>query len=124
MVPDGDEIISFFEIPLMVLNEVFMGTPKRNGMEFDCQRNGMRFDFEHECILDHKGFRYSCQIKNISISGALVCAKDFPPGHLQLGDTCALLLCTDPTVIHGEYTSRVTRLEPSKIGLFFLGMAF
>ena len=90
----------------------------------DCKRNGVRVDVEHECLLYHNGVKYPCLMKNISISGALVCALDFPPTTLQVGDTCGLLLSTDLTMSPGEYTSRVARLEPSNVGLHFLGLAF
>lgn len=101
-----------------------MDSPIRNGMRVDCERNGMRLDCEHKCLLHHKGIMYQGQMKNISISGALVCALDFPPDTIQLGDTCGLLLNTDHTLCPGEYSSRVTRLEPSKIALHFLNISF
>ena len=90
----------------------------------DYKRNGTRVDYEHECLLHHNGIKYPCQMKNISISGALVCAQDFPPSTVQLGDTCALSLCTDPALSSGKYTSKVTRLGPTKLGLYFLSIAF
>jgi hypothetical protein len=63
-------------------------------------------------------------MKNISISGALVSAVDFPPESVQLGDTCSLFLSTNPTMCPGEYTSKITRLGPSKLALQFLGITF
>jgi PilZ domain-containing protein len=87
-------------------------------------RNGMRLDCDNKCLLHHNGIMYPCQMINISISGALICAMDFPPATIQLGDTCDLFLNTNPTSCPGKYSSRVTRLEPSKIALHFLSIAF
>jgi hypothetical protein len=98
--------------------------PTKHNKIFDCKRNGIRVDVEHECLLDHNGIKYPCLMKNISISGALVSALDFPPDTLKVGDTCGLLLSTDLSLTPGEYTSRVARLGPSNIGLHFLGLDF
>jgi hypothetical protein len=108
----------------MARNEAYLDSPTRNGVKVDCERNGLRLDCDHKCLLHHNGIMYPCQMKNISISGALVCAFDFPPDTILLGDTCGLLLSTEPTLCPGEYSSRVTRLEPSKIALHFLSIAF
>lgn len=101
-----------------------MSSPIRYSMRDDCKRNGMRLNCEHTCLLYHNGIMYPCQMKNISISGALVCALDFPPDTIQLGDTCDLFLNTNPTFCPGKYSSRITRLEPSNIALHFLSIAF
>ena len=95
-----------------------------NDMRVDCKRNGIRFNFEHDCLLHHNGIKYPCRMKNISISGALVSALDFPPETIKLGDTCGLLLCTDLAMSPGEYTSKITRIETSKVALHFLGLDF
>lgn len=86
-------------------------------------RNGLRVGCDDKCLLRHNGLSYQCLLENISISGALVCLQDFKQAAIQVGDTCGLLLCTDPTVCPGEYTSRVTRLGASKIALHFLDIA-
>jgi PilZ domain len=93
-------------------------------MGYDCQRYGTRVDHERKCYLSHNGVKYSCHMKNISISGALVCVPDFPLHPIQSGDTCGLFLTAEPTQAPVEYMSRVARLESSKIGLQFLGMTF
>jgi hypothetical protein len=108
----------------MARNEASLDSTTRNGIKIDCERNGLRLDCDHKSFLHHNGIMYPCKMKNISISGALVCALDFPPATIQLGDTCGLLLNTDPTLCPGEYSSKVTRLEPSKIALHFLSIAF
>lgn len=95
-----------------------------NGMKVGCRRHGTRVDYEHDCLLQHNGINYPCKMVNISLSGALVSAQDFPIADIQLGDTCALLLCADPTTGIGEYTSRVTRLGPSIIAVYFLSIDF
>lgn len=86
-------------------------------------RKGLRVSCDDKCLLRHKGINYPCQLENISISGALVSVPDFPKTAIQLGDTCGLLLCTDPALCPGEYTSKVTRLGPSEIALHFFDMA-
>jgi hypothetical protein len=64
-------------------------------------------------------------MKNISISGALVTAENFPPSTIQIGDTCGLSLNGNLSLIHGGgYTSKVTRLDQSNIGVHFLSIAF
>lgn len=64
-------------------------------------------------------------MKNISISGALVCTENFPPSAIKIGDTCGLSLNGDLSLINcGGYTSKVTRLEQSHIGVHFLSLAF
>ena len=93
-------------------------------MKVVCERNGVRVNIEHACLLQHKGIKYPCMMKNISISGSLVSALDFPPVTIQVGDMCSLFLSTNPTVCPGEYTSRITRLGPSIIALHFLGITF
>ncbi|MDD2850334.1 MAG: PilZ domain-containing protein [Desulfuromonadaceae bacterium] len=97
---------------------------KKNSVKVDCKRNGTRFACEHECNLHHNGAVYACQMKNISISGALVSAENFPPEAIQIGDTCALSLSNDVMANPGRYTSKITRLESNKIGVRFLSIAF
>jgi len=86
-----------------------------------CKRNGVRFDVEHDCTLYHNDIKYPCKTKNISFSGMLISAQDFPPESLKLGDTCSLSLSTDPAKEVGDYSSKVTRIGISNIALCFLG---
>jgi hypothetical protein len=95
-----------------------------NSTRVDCKRNGLRIDYERECVLKHNGTKYSCLMKNFSISGVLVSEPNFPPAAIRLGDTCSLSLCADPTAKSVEYNSRVTRLDPSNIALYFLNVVF
>ena len=89
----------------------------------DCKRNGTRFDCEHECHLVHNGTLYQCQMKNISISGALVCAEHFPPPTIKIGDTCRLSLKSEQSVDYGGgYASKITRFDTSLIGVHFLSI--
>lgn len=90
---------------------------------YDSVRKGLRVDCGDRCFLHHNGEKYSCTLENLSISGALVWARDFPPPALRKGDHCGLLLCSDPEVCPGEFTSEVTRLEPSRVALHFLDIA-
>ena len=101
-----------------------MHSQTRVGTRDVCERNGTRIDCEHECLLYHNGINYPCLMKNISISGALVCAVDFPPATIQVGDTCHLELRKYPALSPGKYTSKVTRLGHSKIALYFLSITF
>ena len=87
-------------------------------------RKGLRVGCNDKCLLHYNGITYQCLLENISISGALLLVCDLPPATIHLGDTCGLLLCTDPTVCPGEYKSRVTRLGPSRIALRFLDVTF
>lgn len=87
-------------------------------------RNGIRVSCDDKCVLSYNGINYQCMLENISISGALVCERDFPPVAIRVGDSCGLLLCTDPALCPGKYTSRVTRLAPSRIALHFTALDF
>jgi hypothetical protein len=88
-----------------------MGTSTRNGIRIDCVS---------KCVLQHKGVTYPCLLKDISISGVLICGIDFPPSTIQIGDVCGFFLCSDPKVCSIEYASRVTRLGSADIALNFL----
>ena len=102
-----------------------MNSLPRTGVKVDCKRNGTRFDCEHECHLFHNGTSYQCRMRNISISGALIWGDNFPPSTIKIGDTCGLSLNSDLSLIQGGgYTSKVTRLEQSNIGVHFLSIAF
>jgi hypothetical protein len=63
-------------------------------------------------------------MKNISISGVLVSAHDFPPANLTLGDTCSLSFSNNTISTIGEYESKVTRLGLSMVALNFLGLTY
>ncbi len=89
-----------------------------------CRRNGTRVDYEHDCLLHREDAGYSCKILNISLSGALVSALNFPTHEIRPGETCALLVCSDPNSNFSEYTSRITRVGPSIIALQFLRIGF
>lgn len=89
-----------------------------------CRRNGTRVDYGHACLLRHNGKEYPCRMVNVSLSGALISAHNFPLANVQAGDLCALFLCTDPALSFEEYTSRVTRTGPSIIALSFLRIDF
>ena len=95
------------------------------GVEVESEPTEARFDCNHECHLFHNGILYPCCLKNISISGALVYADNFPPSAMKIGDMCHLSLNIDPlSDAAGGYTSKVTRFEKSHIGLHFLTISF
>jgi hypothetical protein len=63
-------------------------------------------------------------MKNISLSGALVSAENFPPSAVKIGDTCGISLNSDLSLITGGgYTSRITRFDESHIGVHFISIA-
>lgn len=88
------------------------------------KRNAIRLDCDYKCLLQHDDIVYPCKIKNISTSGVLVDASFIIPVNIQLGDTCDLLFSTHLTMSPLDYKSKVTRLEDSKIALYFLDPAF
>jgi hypothetical protein len=84
----------------------------------------MRINCDSKCLLNYNNINYPCLLENLSISGALVCDRGFPPATIRLGDKCGLLLSSDPLLCPGKYTSKVTRLGPSTIALHFLEIVF
>ncbi len=54
----------------------------------------------------------------------MVCLQDVRVSVFPSCDLCGLFLAAKPTKVPVGYTSRVARLEPSKIGLQFMGMTF
>jgi hypothetical protein len=99
-------------------------TQTRNDALLNCRRNGSRFNLEKWCVLHHNGIKYPCKTENISISGVLVSAQEFPPANLNLGDTCGLSFSNDTILAIGEYESKVTRLGLSMVALNFLRLTF
>jgi hypothetical protein len=95
-----------------------------NDTKLDCSRIGSRINLEKKCILYHNGIKYPCKTINISISGVLLSAHDFPPANLNLGDLCGLSFSNDTISDIGEYESKVTRLGLSMVALNFLGLTF
>jgi hypothetical protein len=105
-------------------SEAPLHTQTGNDAMLDCRRNGSRFNLEKRCVLHHNGIKYPCKTKNISISGVLVLAHDFPPANLNLGDTCSLSFSNDNISTIGEYESKVTRLGVSMVAMNFLSLTF
>lgn len=98
--------------------------PTRNEFYLDNKRNGTRIEHDRMCFLFHNGVSYPCRMQNISLSGTLISALDRVPEVIQPGDMCGIFLTAEPNQCPVEYTSKVVRLEHSKIGLYFLGMTF
>ena len=111
---------------LIVTKEVPLGTSIRNGrrvgngVSVSDKRNAIRLNCDYKCLLQHDDIEYPCGLKNISTSGALVDVSFIIPVHIQLGDTCDLLIGTHNTMSPLNYKSKVTRLEDSKIAVRFL----
>lgn len=101
-----------------------MNTPIRCDTRVGNERNGIRLNSEYKCLLQHNDINYPCKMKNISITGALVCALEVIPYHLEVGDTCELLLSSDRTWSSRKYASKVTRLEHPNIALCFTDLGF
>ena len=102
-----------------------MDSPIRYGMSIGDKRIGdkrraMRLDCDYKCFLQHNGLIYLCQLKNFSISGALVCLLLHIPISIQLGDTCDLSFSPPLTMSPLNYKSKVTRHDDSNIALRFL----
>ncbi len=60
---------------------------------------------------------------NISISGALV-HFSAPPGGIMPGDTCSLILSTDPAAFSCRYKGRIARVNPVGVGVEILEHEF
>lgn len=101
--------------------DIFMLYKNEIGKNIDCRRSGVRFDVEQDIIIHHKGTKYPSKMKNISISGVIVSIPGLLPDTIQVGETCGLSFCADPTVKPEVYSSRVARVDPSGIALNFSG---
>lgn len=97
-----------------------MAAQKDNCTHIDCHRNGTRFDVEQDLIIHHKGVKYPCKMKNISITGVIASVPALSDDDIRVGDTCGVSFCADPDMNPGVYSSRVTRIDPSGIALNFL----
>jgi hypothetical protein len=106
------------------MSEGPLHTQTGNNTEFNCKRNGSRFNIERNCFLYHNGVKYPCRTKNISISGVLISAHDFPPANLNLGDTCGLSFSNEIISTIGEYESKVTRVGQSMVALNYISLAY
>ena len=104
-----------------MVKEASMNTPIVSDKRVGIKRNGIRTDCDYKCLLQHDDIMYPCVMKNISISGALVCALEVIPYQIRLKDTCNLVLTSDHTLSSGEYRSTVVRLEHPNIALQFMG---
>lgn len=91
---------------------------------YDVKRHGGRVVCDDKCLLVYNGKRYDCILENISVSGALLRCNDSFPKRMNPGDTCGILLCSDPTLCPSEYRSKVARHDASKIALQFLETKF
>jgi hypothetical protein len=109
---------------LIIPKEVSLNTLISHDKRVGKERNGIRTNCDYKCLLQHDDIMYPCMIKNISISGALVCALEVIPYHIQLKDTCNILLTSDHTLSSGEYNGKVVRLEHPNIALQFMGIGF
>ncbi len=89
--------------------------------KINCKRSGTRFDVEHDIVIHHKGTKYPCKMKNISITGVIASAPGISSSVIQVGDTCGLSFCADPNVEPEVYSSRVMRIDSSGIALNLLG---
>lgn len=84
------------------------------------KRHGLRVACDDKCLLVYKGKNYPCVLENISVSGALLICYDLSPKSANSGESCGILLCSDPILCPSEYKSKVARHDASKIALQFL----
>jgi aminopeptidase-like protein len=81
------------------------------------KRQHQRIDCIEKCLLYHADARYCGEIINISISGALVNLHGFIPEYILAGDTCSFILGNDLSTSFYRYKGRITRVNPSGVGL-------
>lgn len=74
------------------------------------------------CHLNYEGINYHGTIENISLSGALIRMSGTTPKGIRPGDTCGLVLCSNPGVCPIEYNCTVVRLDSSLVGVQFVAM--
>jgi len=86
----------------------------------DEKRHHQRIECESKCLLYYAKSKYYGVIKNISLSGASVKLENRHPVSIQSGEVCSLILCADPETCFCKYTSKVTRVSHSGVGLEFL----
>jgi hypothetical protein len=63
-------------------------------------------------------------LENLSVSGVLLNIIDIQQDRIESGDTCILVMGSDPMRCPGEYRSKVARLDDSRIALQFLDIQF
>lgn len=88
------------------------------------KRQGLRVGCDDKCLLVCNGRHYPCKLENISVSGVLLRSTGTPFSRIKAGDTCGLVICSDPMLCPGEYRSKVARLDASRIALQFIDVKF
>jgi len=79
-----------------------------------------RIHCETVCILNYEGKNYQGVVENISLTGALIKLSGIVPSAIHPGDSCGLMLCSDPELCSVKYTCKVVRLDSAHIGVQFL----
>lgn len=87
---------------------------------FSVKRQGKRITCSDKCLLVYKGAHYPCILENISVSGALLLCTEPLPKRMAKGESCGMLLCSDPELCPTEFRSKIARQESSKIALQFI----
>lgn len=80
------------------------------------QRDHLRVNCKEKCIVSLTGLHYPATVKNFSAGGALVQFSHQAP-DLAVGDRCRVNMYGE---FHGQYYSKVARIEPDKIAFLFL----
>jgi len=88
------------------------------------KRQNRRIECAEKCLLYYADSKYNGAVMNISISGALVTLHDTTPINIAPGDTCSVLLSSDPTTSFLRYRSRVIRVDHAGVGLKILEHEF
>lgn len=86
------------------------------------KRQHHRINCDSKCVLFHARTKYSGIILNISLSGAALKLYGIQPGTIRTGDSCNLILSTNPEVSFCKYKGRITRISSLGIGMEFLEM--
>lgn len=83
------------------------------------QRKQSRIKFELQCqLITHDENVYQALLEDISLGGALININD--EFHLQVGDTCDLILSEKSAAIPVKRRSKIVRIESQNICVSFL----
>lgn len=88
------------------------------------KRDHQRINCAEKCLLYVGDSRFCGSVTNISLSGALVTFYGATPNTILRGETCSLILSTDPATSICKYKSRIARVKPTEIGLEILEHEF
>jgi hypothetical protein len=88
-----------------------------SGQTSDYMRSGTRFEVDHACVIHHGGAKYSCTLKNISLTGVLVSAPGNFIDAVRMGDICGISFSSNPSARSAICSGTVARREQLLIAL-------